>query len=91
MQALAAEPKTLPRLLVGTVAEVAGAWTTCDQAVITATRDFHVWTPDYLVKRWAVSVELWLTTGYVGTCHGQGCVLLLKRYSRQTEGTHITA
>lgn len=54
MQALAAEPKSLPRLRVDTVAEVAGAWTTCDEAVISATRDFHVWTPDYLVKRWAL-------------------------------------
>lgn len=51
MQELKLEPKEQETLHVGTVVEVTGAWTTADPAVVTALDAFHVWTPDYLIKR----------------------------------------
>ena len=38
-------------LTVEVAAEVTGAWSTADPAVLTALDAFHVWTPDYLEKR----------------------------------------
>jgi hypothetical protein len=50
-QELQAEPKEQEVLTVEVAAEVTGAWSTADPAVLTALDDFHVWTPDYLESR----------------------------------------
>ena len=44
-------------LRVDAVAEVAGAWATADAAVVAATAPFHVWTPEYLIKRRAPALS----------------------------------
>jgi hypothetical protein len=50
-QELQVEPKEQKVLTVEVAAEVTGAWSTADPAVLAALDDFHVWTPDYLKKR----------------------------------------
>ena len=50
-QELQAEPKKQEMLTMKVAAEVTGAWSMADPAVLTALDDFHVWTPDYLEKR----------------------------------------
>ena len=40
------------------VAEVAGAWSTADPEVLAALDNFHVWTPEYLIKRCACWAQL---------------------------------
>lgn len=55
------EPKAQTLLSVSVVAEVTGAWTTADPAVVSALDDLHVWTPGYLDKR-SVSIPFAVQT-----------------------------
>lgn len=50
-QELKFEPKKEPILRIDTIARISGAWTTSDPEVVKALAAFHIWTPDYLVKR----------------------------------------
>ena len=52
-QALRREPKDEPAVRIEAAAEVTGAWTTSDPAVLAALDPFHVWTQDYLQTRHA--------------------------------------
>ena len=38
-------------MLIEAAAEVTGAWTTTDPAVLDALDGFHIWTPEYLQTR----------------------------------------
>ncbi|KAG2438915.1 hypothetical protein HYH02_010710 [Chlamydomonas schloesseri] len=50
-QAMALDPKKEAVLALPYVAEVTGAWTTHDPAVLTATDDLHVWTEQFIETR----------------------------------------
>ncbi len=55
------EPKAQTLLSVSVAAEVTGAWTTADPAVVSALDDLHVWTSGYLDKR-SVSIPFSVQT-----------------------------